>query len=601
MPSQADRPPVIPSAARPRWLFSLRPFGLPLLVLAAALLADFLFFRQWVGWTLGGFFALVGGLLLLRHARGLAFRASWGRVTASAALLAGLLVSMVLEPGVLAFLLALVWVGGLVTRARLGDKGAALGWSWVARQGVFWGTLWARPVLDAVVARRWHARGAKGLAAKGMLLLKFVFIAAGVVVPVVLGLVFLGLFASANPVIAKWLGARFDDVAEVVENITDYVTFGRLFLWFVVAVGLWGALRYRRPRARRHRPAAAFRAAPVYLTEQTPWGGRGPAASGEAAPPVAPAPPSAPAPPARTGPDGVAWVAWLGQQAVRLTVKTLVVLNAVFLAQLVLDARYLVLGSALPEGMTYAEYAHRGAYPLVVTALLAGGLVLAVFRPGGPAERSVWARGLVLFWIVQNVVLMLTAVWRLGMYVEVYSLTRLRVAAAVWMLMVGGGLVLLLWRIARRRDNRWLTGRTMGWGLAVLYLCCFVPFDPVIAGYNVDRCKEMGGPAGPIDVAYLETLGPDALPAIDRLLAEVSADRLDQPSAYRPEQVDVVGGRGSVSVSRGREPSGVSLGAALQSVRGEAADELGRRLSGWRGWTVRRAWLQAQGDGAARP
>ena len=32
--------------------------------------------------------------------------------------------------------------------------------------------------------------------------------------------------------------------------------------------------------------------------------------------------------------------------------------------------------------MTYAAYAHRGAYPLIVTALIAAGFVLAALRPG---------------------------------------------------------------------------------------------------------------------------------------------------------------------------------------------------------------------------
>ena len=73
-----------------------------------------------------------------------------------------------------------------------------------------------------------------------------------------------------------------------------------------------------------------------------------------------------------------------------------------------------------------------------------------------------------LIWIAQNILLVISAAWRLQAYIEVYTLTRLRVAAAVWMLMVAGCLALLLWRIARSRDNTWLTGWAMGWGIAVL-------------------------------------------------------------------------------------------------------------------------------------
>ena len=42
----------------------------------------------------------------------------------------------------------------------------------------------------------------------------------------------------------------------------------------------------------------------------------------------------------------------------------------------------------IPADISYAPYAHQGAYPLIVTALLAAAFVLAAMKPGGPAERS---------------------------------------------------------------------------------------------------------------------------------------------------------------------------------------------------------------------
>ena len=50
--------------------------------------------------------------------------------------------------------------------------------------------------------------------------------------------------------------------------------------------------------------------------------------------------------------------------------------NAIFAIQNGLDIAFLWSGAALPEGVTLAEYAHRGAYPLIATALLAGLFVL---------------------------------------------------------------------------------------------------------------------------------------------------------------------------------------------------------------------------------
>ena len=58
-----------------------------------------------------------------------------------------------------------------------------------------------------------------------------------------------------------------------------------------------------------------------------------------------------------------------------------------FAVQTNLDVTFLWGNAALPADITYAAYAHRGAYPLILTALLAAGFVLVAMRPGGPAEQ----------------------------------------------------------------------------------------------------------------------------------------------------------------------------------------------------------------------
>jgi len=112
---------------------------------------------------------------------------------------------------------------------------------------------------------------------------------------------------------------------------------------------------------------------------------------------------------------------------------SLVLFNAMFALQTGLDLTYLWSGAALPAGMTHAEYAHRGAYPLVATALLAGGFAL-MSRPFAAESRLV--RGLLLAWVGQNVALVISSLYRLDMYVAEYGLTYLRVHAGIWMVLV---------------------------------------------------------------------------------------------------------------------------------------------------------------------
>ena len=134
-------------------------------------------------------------------------------------------------------------------------------------------------------------------------------------------------------------------------------------------------------------------------------------------------------------------------------IVALVAVILIFALQNGLDIAFLWSGARLPDGMTFAGYAHRGAYPLIATALLAGLFVLVTLRPGSPLAASATTRRLVYLWIGQNVLLVASTILRTLDYVDAYSLTRLRIAALVWMALVAAGLVLICWRIWARRSG----------------------------------------------------------------------------------------------------------------------------------------------------
>jgi len=202
----------------------------------------------------------------------------------------------------------------------------------------------------------------------------------------------------------------------------------------------------------------------------------------------------------------------------------LTLFNMLFAVENGLDIAFLWSGAPLPAGMSMADYAHRGAYPLIVTALLAAGFVLAAMRPGGPAEHSKVIRPLVYLWVAQNVLLVLSSILRLDLYVQIYLLTWWRVAAFIWMVLVALGLVLIVARIALNRSNGWLIRANLIALAATLYICSLVNFAAVIADYNVSHSREAGGKGVWIDMNYLFSLGPQALPAIDRAIALRGSD-----------------------------------------------------------------------------
>lgn len=208
--------------------------------------------------------------------------------------------------------------------------------------------------------------------------------------------------------------------------------------------------------------------------------------------------------------------------------RSLLLFNALFGVQTLLDLVYLWGGADLPDHMSHAEYAHRGAYPLIATALLAAGFVLLAMRPDGPGDKSPLIRGLVYAWIGQNILLCLSSMLRLELYVEAYSLTELRVAAGLWMGIVAVGLALILLRIVLRRSNEWLIATNSL--IAFLYLSAFIDLTAFIARFNVAHSQEISQEGPPLDIDYLSSLGPSAIPALDLYLLKLPTHLIDQRS-----------------------------------------------------------------------
>jgi len=290
---------------------------------------------------------------------------------------------------------------------------------------------------------------------------------------VALGGVFITLFGIANPVIGHWI-SLID-----LRAILDLLDIWRLAFWLIVIGLVWGFLRPRLPRWCRRYISSTVRTSTPDQDGST---------------------------------VSTLQQAMFGTAAI---LRALVVFNLLFAVQTVLDGAYLWGGVELPAGLTYAAYAHRGAYALIVTALLAAVFVLAALRPGSPTSADRRIRALVYLWSAQNVVLVISSILRLDLYVDIYSLTYWRVAAFIWMGLVATGIVLIVARIVLEKSNEWLLGANMLTLSAVLYTCCFVNFAAIIAHYNVTHSREMSGRGTELDWSYLHSLGPAAIPALD--------------------------------------------------------------------------------------
>ena len=194
----------------------------------------------------------------------------------------------------------------------------------------------------------------------------------------------------------------------------------------------------------------------------------------------------------------------------------LTLFNALFALENGLDIAFLWSGAALPAGMSMTEYVHRGAYPLIATALLAGLFALTMLRPGTATAANPFARRLVLLWVAQNIFLVASSALRTVRYVEEYELTAWRIAALAWMALVAIGLMLICGRIWFAKSARWLINANALTAALVLVPCCFVDISASAAQWNVRHAREAGGSGQPIDLCYLSHMGaPALLPLIE--------------------------------------------------------------------------------------
>jgi hypothetical protein len=197
--------------------------------------------------------------------------------------------------------------------------------------------------------------------------------------------------------------------------------------------------------------------------------------------------------------------------------RSLVLFNILFALQTALDFQYLWIGSSLPSGITFSEYVHNGTYILIFTTLLAASFILFVTSKKKRLEKSPRIMGLLLAWISQNIILVLSNVMRMELYVEAFALTYLRLGVLIWLTLVVIGLVLIVVRLCNGLSNGWLVKSNLISLAIILYLTSFANLPYVISDYNLRVAEQSNSKR--LDIHYIVSLGPNTIPVLDRIIA----------------------------------------------------------------------------------
>jgi len=281
-------------------------------------------------------------------------------------------------------------------------------------------------------------------------------------IPIAVSVLFLIVFAAANPVLSRDFSTLWNHIGDFLERLSDYLNMHRLI----------------RPVARSEfidrLMELTSRLKPCEITQR----------------------------------DEVNFL---------VAIITLVCVNLVFLGYNCIDAVYLYFKATLPAGITWTAYTHAGCGWLTFALFLSTVVLGFIFwHELNFHARAPLLKRLAFIWIAQNAVLAVGTLRRIYMYIDYSGLTHLLLTGVYGSLLVMAGLLIMTLKIHGNRNAIWLLRRYVSAFAIGLTILALTPIGFVCASYNVPRIQQQKLHAmWPI---VLKDLTAEALPPIIPLM-----------------------------------------------------------------------------------
>ena len=283
-----------------------------------------------------------------------------------------------------------------------------------------------------------------------------------IVIPLALCVVFAGVFALANPVVAHGFGVAWTTIT----NIVGFPSPVRIFVWVMAFVAACSLLR----------PA-------VRLAKGTETAARESDASAT---------------------------------SLLVARNALGALNVLFLLYNGLDAAYLWAGTP-PAGMPTQQYAHQGAFWLTLALVMLTGVIGVMFKgPLAQDARAKTSRTLAYVWMGQGLVLALGTYRRIAIHIGHSGLSDLRIVGILGTTLVVVGVIAIAMKLHRQRTFTWLVRRQLDAFAVTLVLYSVFPTHLVSARVNVSRIE--GGEYTPMLHMFRQSLQAESADELIPLL-----------------------------------------------------------------------------------
>ena len=162
----------------------------------------------------------------------------------------------------------------------------------------------------------------------------------------------------------------------------------------------------------------------------------------------------------------------------------------------------------------WAGYARSGFFQLVYVTIINLGLVLLGTDAGRFASRGgKLLRALYGLLLALTAVILVSAFWRMRLYIDAFGLSILRLLTLWAMAVVCFSLLAAAWKLARPGARFFRAAG--GFALALWCLMSLAGPARMIANHNVNQY--LAGSLSEVDADYLRALGADALPALQAL------------------------------------------------------------------------------------
>src|SRR4030043_577646 len=199
----------------------------------------------------------------------------------------------------------------------------------------------------------------------------------------------------------------------------------------------------------------------------------------------------------------------------------LVLINVIYAIFSIIQFAYLFGGSSfvLPSSYTYAEYARRGFFELIIVSIINFGILLLgiTFVKKDIKRVFVVIKTFLTLLVIFTFILLVSAFYRMLVYEQAYGFTYLRIFVQTFMIMLFFLFIINIIYIWYPKLP--IIKSYFIISLAIYIIMNFANVDIIIAKNNINRYFE----TGQIDMVYLKSLSYDAIPEMQRLLISVKS------------------------------------------------------------------------------